>query len=58
MSLDKAISVLANELSHIRHHLMDKGKDPEYYAELGQLATAIEMGITALYGYLIRREET
>ena len=48
MSIDKAIETLSDELSHIQHHLTEKGKDPEFYAELGQLATAMELGIAAL----------
>ncbi len=43
-----AIKILTSELGHLSHHLLERGKDPDYYAELGQLATAIEMGITAL----------
>ena len=48
MSFDKAIEILTDELCHIRHHLLEKGKAPEYYAELRQLVTALEMGISAL----------
>lgn len=48
MSIDKAIEILTDELRHIRLHLQEKGKAPEYYEELGQLARAMEMGIAAL----------
>lgn len=48
MSFDKAIEILTDELCHIRHHLLEQGKAPEYYAELRQLVTALEMGISAL----------
>ena len=43
-----AIKVLEDELDHTLHHLMERGKDPEYYTELAQFATALEMGIAAL----------
>ena len=48
MTFDEAIGTLVSECSHIRHHLLEEGKAPEYYAELGQLAEAMQMGITAL----------
>ena len=40
--------MLEDELDHTLHHLMERGKDPEYYTELAQFATALEMGIAAL----------
>ena len=48
MTFDEAIGILAAEHHHIRHHLLEEGKAPEYYTELGQLAEAMQMGITAL----------
>lgn len=48
MTTEKAIKTLNEELRHIRHHLGETGKDPEYYAELRRLATAMEKGIAAL----------
>lgn len=57
MSIDEAIAVLADELAHIRHHLTEKWKDPEFYTELGQLATAIEMGIAVLKAKRTEEEE-
>ena len=48
MSIKDAISILSDELEHTLHHLMAKGKAPEYYTEMAQFATALEMGIEAL----------
>lgn len=48
MTPKDAIKILEDELDHTRHHLMEKGKDPEYYEELGQFAEAMEKGIAAL----------
>lgn len=48
MNIKDAINILSDELDHTRHHLMEKGKDPEYYTELSQFATALEIGIAAL----------
>ena len=48
MTPKDAIKILEDELDHTRHHLMEKGKDPEYYEELGQFAEAMEKGIIAL----------
>lgn len=48
MSIKDAINILSDELDHTRHHLMERGKDTEYYTELAQFATALEMGIEAL----------
>jgi hypothetical protein len=48
MRIDKAIEILTDELHHIRFHLGEKGKAPEYYEELWQLARAMKMGIAAL----------
>ena len=48
MTFDEAIGILVDEHQHIRHHLLEKGKAPEYYTELGQLAEAMQMGINAL----------
>jgi hypothetical protein len=48
MSIENAIYILSEELDHTLNHLMECGKDPEYYAELGQFATALVMGIVAL----------
>ena len=48
MTPKDAIKILEDELAHTRHHLMEKGKDPKYYEELGQFAEAVEKGIIAL----------
>lgn len=48
MRIENAIEILSDELDHIRHHLTEKGKHPEYYTELELIANAIEMGIEAL----------
>lgn len=48
MTPKDAIKILEDELDHTRHHLMEKGKDPEYYEEMGQFAEAMEIGIVAL----------
>lgn len=48
MKIENAIKILSDELSHIRHHLTEKGKNPEYYMELKSIANALEMGIDAL----------
>lgn len=48
MTPKDAIKILEDELAHTRHHLMENGKDPEYYEELGQFAEAVEKGIIAL----------
>ena len=63
MTIKDAINILSDELEHTRLHLMAKGKDPEYYTELGQFATALEMGIDALRDVLgeivfLTRKET
>lgn len=43
-----AIRTLTEEYRHVCLHLLDGGKSPEYYIEMQQLATALEMGISAL----------
>lgn len=48
MNIENAIEILSGELGHIRHHLTEKGKHPEYYMELESIANALEMGIEAL----------
>jgi hypothetical protein len=48
MKVENAINILSDELNHIRHHLTEKGKHPEYYMELEAIAGALEMGIEAL----------
>lgn len=48
MGIENAIEILSDELGHVRHHLTEKGKHPEYYMELESIANALDMGIEAL----------
>lgn len=61
MNKERAIEILNDELQHIKIHLQEKGKAPEYYKELGDICKALELAIEELKNSITAepyREET
>lgn len=48
MDKEKAIEILSDELKHTKQHMEFRGKAPEYYQEMADIAEALQMAIDAL----------
>ena len=48
MTIKQAIKIIEDDCNHLKHHLTEKGKAPEFYQELCDTVIAYNMAISAL----------
>jgi len=48
MTILKAKMILRDELHHVEHHLTEKGKAPEFYKEMQDIADALKIALECM----------